>query len=186
MAEIKQETMAVESGETQELVLKITAEKGGRELHQMAIIDAPRELVYRAHTDPTMLQRWWGPKDLQVKVDKYEPRPGGVWRIVNRDSQGKEYGFHGVFHEVIPNERIIQTFEYEGMPGHAALQTIDFEEKSGKTVVNTNMIFQTPEDRDGMIETGAERGAREGLERLLDLLDEQETETGEQVKSEQA
>jgi uncharacterized protein YndB with AHSA1/START domain len=154
------------------MVLKMTAEKGGRELAQTAVFDAPRDLVYRAHTEPALLQRWWGPRELSTTVEKYELRPGGIWRIIQRDPQGKEYAFHGVFHEVTPGQRIIQTFEYEGMPGRVALQTINFEEKSGKTMANTMMVFQTPEDRDGMIETGAERGAQEGLERLLDLLDE--------------
>ncbi len=172
MAETRHTATDVEPGETQEMVLKLTAEKGGREIFQTAVFDAPRDLVFRVHTDPTMLQRWWGPKELSSTVEKFELRPGGIWRIIQRDPQGKEYGFHGVFHEITPGERIIQTFEYEGMPGHVALQTISFEEKSGKTVANNLTVFQTPEDRDGMIASGMERGAKEGIERLLDLLDE--------------
>lgn len=172
MAESNRTEMAIEPGETEELVLRMTAEKGGREISQTLVIDAPRELVYRAHTDPTLVPRWWGPKDLSTTIEKLDLRPGGIWRFIQRDPQGNSYGFHGVYHEVTPMERIIQTFEYEGTPGHAALQTVTFEEKSGKTVVTTSMVFQTPEDRDGMIATGAERGAREGTERLLDLLDE--------------
>ena len=172
MDETKQPEMAVEPGETQEMVLKITAEKGGREIYQTAVLDAPRDLVFRAHTDPTLIQRWWGPRELLTTVEKFDLRPGGVWRIIQRDPKGKEYGFHGVFHEVVPSERIVQTFEYEGMAGHVALQTITFEEKSGKTVANNLAIFQMPEDRDGMIASGMERGAKEGIERLLDLLDE--------------
>ncbi len=172
MEEKNRPQMAVESGEQQDLVLRLTAEKGGREISQVSILDAPREMVYRAHTDPTLIQRWWGPKELSTTVEKYEPRTGGVWRIIQRDPQGREYGFHGVFHDVIPSTRIVQTFEYEGTPGHAALQTITLEDRSGKTVVNNTMVFQTPEDRDAMLQSGAERGAMEGTERLLDLLDE--------------
>ncbi len=172
MAESKMSGTAVESGETQEMVLRMTADKGGREITMTRVIDAPRSLVFRAMTDPELIQRWWGPRDLSTTVEKFEPRQGGVWRIVQREPTGKEHGFHGVFHEVIPSERIVQTFEYEGTPGHVALQTDGFEERNGKTVVNTITVFQSPEDRDGMIATGMERGAKESTERLFDLLDE--------------
>ncbi len=172
MAESKQGVDAVESGETQEMVLRMTAEKGGREISMVRIFDAPKNAVFQSMTDPALIQRWWGPRDLATTVEKFEARPGGVWRIVQRDPTGKEHGFHGVFHEVVPNERIVQTFEYEGTPGHVALQTDLIEERSGKTVVNTVTVFQSPEDRDGMIASGMERGAKESTERLNDLLDE--------------
>lgn len=164
--------MGVESGETEEMVLKMTAEKGGREVTMMRIFDAPRDLVFKAHTDPSLIQRWWGPRDLATTVEKFEARPGGIWRIIQRDAKGTEHGFHGVFHDILPSVRIIQTFEYEPMPGHVSFQTDSFEEKSGKTVVNSVTVFQTPEDRDGMVASGMERGAKESYERLADLLDE--------------
>ena len=179
MADTKQ-TEAGEPGESEEMVFKITAERGGREIVETMMFDAPRELVFRAHTDPALVQRWWGPKELVNTIEKFEPRTGGVWRVVQRDPKGKEYGFHGVFHEVIPNERVVRTFEFEGVPGHAALESSMFEQRSGKTVVNSITVFQTPEDRDGMIGSDMERGVRESMERLLDLLDElQEASTAE-------
>jgi len=174
MAETRQVTPAVEPGDTEEMVLRITADKGGREIAINRVLDARRESVWRAMTDPTLLQRWWGPKDLQTTIEKFEARPGGIWRILQRDGAGKEYGFHGVFHDIEPMERIVQTFEYEGAPGHVSLQTTTLEGRNGKTVVDTMSVFQSDEDRDAMIAAGMERGVRESIERLLDLLDELE------------
>ncbi len=172
MAEGNQATIAVEQGETQELVVRMTAQKGGHEVVITRVLDAPRNLVYQAMTDPSLIQRWWGPKELVNEVEKFEARPGGLWRVVQRDPNGKEYGFHGVFHEAMPDERLIYTFEYEGTPGHVALQIDSLEDHDTKTQVNSIVVFQTPEDRDGMLASGMERGTRESMERLMDLLDE--------------
>lgn len=171
---------ATEKSETEEQVLRISAERGGREIIETMVFDAPRELVFRAYTDPVLVQRWWGPKELANTIEKFEPRTGGVWRIVQRDPKGNDYGFHGVFHEVVPNEKVVRTFEFEGVPGHVALESSMFEQAKGKTVVNSITVFQTPEDRDGMIGSDMERGVRESLERLLDLLDELQEASGEE------
>src|SRR6266852_2010954 len=109
-----------------------------------------------------------------MTLKKFEPRTGGMWRYVSRDNAGHEYGFHGVNHEVLAPERIIDTFEFEGLPekGHVALQTAKFMElPSGRTRINIQAVFQSVADRDGMLQSGAEEGINESYERLDELLD---------------
>lgn len=133
--------------------------------------DAPRELLFRAHTDPALLAQWLGPRGLTMTVDRWEVRDGGTWRYIHRDGDGNEYGFHGVFHGTPSAEGgIVQTFEFEGTPGHVSLETLTFEERDGKTVVRTNDIFQSVEDRDAMLQLGMAEGVNEGYERLDELL----------------
>jgi uncharacterized protein YndB with AHSA1/START domain len=132
--------------------------------------DAPRDLVFRAHTDPELLSRWLGPRDLTMAIDHYDVRDGGTYRYVHTDAHGHEFGFHGVFHGNPSPERIVQTFEFEGMPGHVSMETITLEERYGRTVVHTVSSFQSVEDRDAMIAADMERGVRESGERLDDLL----------------
>jgi uncharacterized protein YndB with AHSA1/START domain len=132
--------------------------------------NAPRELVFKAMTDPALIPRWWGPKNLTTVVDKMDVRMGGIWRYVQHDTDGNEYGFRGVYHEVVSPERLVYTFEWEGMPGHILLETVTFEEHNGKTTVTDSSVFQTVEDRDGMLQSGMEGGAEESWDRIDDLL----------------
>ncbi|MBM2843984.1 MAG: polyketide cyclase [Anaerolineales bacterium] len=99
-----------------------------------------------------------------------EARPGGVWRFVQHAADGSEYAFNGVYREVVPPERIVDTFEFEGLPGHAVVETVTFEERGGLTTVRTLSRFATVEDRDGMIQSGMEEGAAERIDRLAELL----------------
>jgi len=145
------------------------AEPGSHELTSIAVQDAPREAVYRAYTDPELLARFWGPQDFETVVDEFDPRPGGRWRIVHRDADG-EYAFRGVFHDLVPNERIIQTFEWEGLPGHVSLQTLTLEDTDGGTKVTAQAVFQSVEDRDGMADTGARDFAPVGMAQLAEVL----------------
>jgi uncharacterized protein YndB with AHSA1/START domain len=131
--------------------------------------DAPRALVYRAYTDPTLLVQWLGPRRMTMTIDRYEVRDGGRWRYTHRDDNG-EYGFHGVFHGDPSPERIVQTNEFEGMPGHVSLDTLTLEERDGKTLMRANSVFQSVEDRDGMVQSGMEEGFNESMERLDELL----------------
>src|SRR5512146_2476397 len=103
---------------------KITAEPGKQELFITREFDAPRELVFKAFTDPELYVQWLGPRSMKMKLEKFEPRSGGAWRYIHIDPQGNEYGFHGVYHEVLPPERLIDTFEFEGLPeaGHVTLE----------------------------------------------------------------
>jgi uncharacterized protein YndB with AHSA1/START domain len=132
--------------------------------------DAPVELVVRAHLDPELLVRWLGPRELTLTVDRYETRDGGRWRYVHRDTEGNEHGFHGVFHGEPSAAGIVQTFEYEGVPGHVKLDTTTFEEREGMTVVRTISSFSCLDDRDGMVASGMERGVRDSGDRLDALL----------------
>ena len=150
----------------------ITAEPGKQELFITREFDVPRELVFKAHTDPNLFVQWIGPRGLTTTLDIFEPVSGGKYRFIQMDSDGNEYGFHGVFHEVSP-ERVIQTFEFEGLPesGHATLETMSLEAlPNGRTRLTVHSVFQSVSDRDGMVQSGMERGVNEGYERLDELL----------------
>jgi uncharacterized protein YndB with AHSA1/START domain len=132
--------------------------------------DAPAVLVVRAHLEPELLVQWLGPRELTLIVHRFEVRDGGRWRYVHQDPEGNEYGFHGVFHGEPSSAGIVQTFEYEGVPGHVKLDTTSFEERDGRTVVRTVSSFACLEDRDGMVASGMERGVRDSGDRLDTLL----------------
>jgi uncharacterized protein YndB with AHSA1/START domain len=140
------------------------------EIEMTREFDAPRELVFRAFTDPDLIPRWWGPRGLTTTVDKLDPRPGGLWRFVERAPDGTEDAFYGTFREVVPPTRLVYTFEYEPMPGHVILATVSFEDIDGKTRLISHSLFQSVEDRDGMLNTGMEFGATESYDRLAELL----------------
>ena len=155
---------------------KIIAEPGKQEVIIIREFDAPRELLFKAHVDPKLYVQWVGPRGLTMRVDKFEPRSGGMWRYMNKEPGGSEFWFHGVNHEVLEPERLISTFEYEGLPekGHVALQTTKFEAlPGGRSRVTTQALFQSLADRDGMMQSGMERGVNEGYERLDELLSTQ-------------
>ena len=104
---------------------QITAERGMPQIIITREFDAPRELVFRAFTEPELLVQWLGPRDLTMTIDQYDVRDGGRWRYVHKDAQGTEYGFHGLFHGTPSPDGAVQTFEFEGMPGHVSLDTAD-------------------------------------------------------------
>jgi uncharacterized protein YndB with AHSA1/START domain len=151
---------------------QITAEPGIPQIVITREFEAPCDLVFRAYTDPELIVRWLGPRELTTRFDYHEPRDGGRWRYVSTDPAGNEYGFHGVFHGEPSADTIVQTFEFEGVPGHVALETVTFEEVDGRTLVRSVSSFQSVEDRDGMIASGAEHGIRDSDERLEELLAE--------------
>jgi uncharacterized protein YndB with AHSA1/START domain len=150
---------------------KITVTPGIPQVIVEREFDAPAELLLRVHLDPELLKQWLGPRDLTLSVDRYETHNGGTWRYVNRDPAGNEYGFHGVFHGEPSIAGIVQTFEYEGAPGHVKLDTTTFEEHEGKTLLRTVSSFQSVDDRDAMVASGMERGLRDSGDRLDALLE---------------
>lgn len=153
---------------------KITAEPEKQEMFITREFDAPRELVFRAFTDPELFVQWMGPHDFTMKLELFEPVSGGRWRFIHMDQEGNEYAFHGVHHDVTAPERIIQTFEYEGLPesGHVILETMRLEElPNGRTRFVGQSVFQSVADRDGMIQSGMEQGLNEGYEKLDALLE---------------
>jgi uncharacterized protein YndB with AHSA1/START domain len=150
----------------------VTAEPGKQELFIVREFDAPRELVFKAHTDPDLYVQWVGPRDLTMTIDKWEPRNGGSYKFTH-ERDGHKYSFFGVNHEILAPERIIGTFEFDGLPerGHVILGTTKFEElPDGRSRVVHQSVFQSVVDRDGMIQSGMERGVNDGYEKLDDLL----------------
>ena len=153
---------------------KITAESGKQELFITREFDAPRELVFKAHTDPKLYVQWIGPRRFTMTLEKFEPRSGGMWRYISKDKDGNEYAFHGVNHEVLAPERLIDTFEFEGLPekGHVSLETLRLEELfGGRTKLTVQVVFQSIADRDGMLQGGMEEGLNESHDRLDELLE---------------
>ena len=150
---------------------EIVAEPGKQEIVITRVFDAPRELIFKTVTDPNLIPQWWGPRRYTTIVDKMEVKPGGAWRFINRDDEGNEHAFHGFYHEIVSPERIVQTFEYEGAPGHISLETMRLEEQDGKTLMKNIAVYQSVEDRDAMIQSGMEEGARELMDRLAELVE---------------
>ncbi|GGO84859.1 SRPBCC family protein [Wenjunlia tyrosinilytica] len=132
--------------------------------------DAPPERVFRAYTEPDLVVQWLGPRRLAMRIDQYDARSGGSYRYVHRDEDGTEYGFHGVFHEVRPHDRIVQTFTFEDFPDGVSLETAVFEDLGGRTRVTTRSLMESLETRDAALASGMEHGVREGYERLDELL----------------
>jgi len=152
--------------------LTVTAEPGKQEVIITREFDAPRELVFKAHTDPNLYVQWLGPRGYEMVLDTFEPYSGGRYRYIHKDQNGNEFAFHGVFHEM-SEERMIQTFEFEGLPepGHVTLDTMRLESLPGnRTRVTVQSLFQSVSDRDGMVRSGMEHGMREGYERLDEVL----------------
>ena len=140
-----------------------------REIVLTRVFEAPRRLLFKAYTDPDFIPQWWGPRGFTTSVDKMRVTPGGVWRFVQRRPDGNDYAFNGVYRGIVPPDWLAYTFEFESMPGHLLLETVTFEEKNGKTRVTANALFDTVKDRDGMLNSGMEKGAAESWERLAEL-----------------
>jgi uncharacterized protein YndB with AHSA1/START domain len=147
----------------------VTTTPSDREIRMVRTLNADRTRVWEAYTDPKLVSQWWG-RGNKLTVERLEPKKGGHWRFVEH-ADDEKHGFEGRFAEVVEPERIVQTFEWDGMPGHPLLQTATFEDLGdGKTRVVTNATFYTKEERDGMLNSGMETGANESydaLERLL-------------------
>ena len=141
-----------------------------REIHVERVFDAPRDRVFAAYTDPALIPEWYGPRDGTTIVDAMDVRPGGAWRFVFRGADGSENAFRGTYREVTPPERLVQTFEWEGLPGHVSIETATFIDLGGRTKVVTTTLFHTPEERDGMLASGMETGMNETYARLDELL----------------
>jgi uncharacterized protein YndB with AHSA1/START domain len=132
--------------------------------------DAPPEKVFRAHTDPTLVAQWMGPRRHKTRIDHFDCRTGGSYRYV-MTSDGNEFAFHGCFHEVRPSQLIVQTFTYEGEPDGVALERLELEDLGGgRTRLTATSLVDSFEARDAMVASGMDEGIREGYERLDDLL----------------
>ena len=148
----------------------VTAEPGTPLIEVVREFEATPELLYRAQSDPKLIEQWLGPRDLKTRVDEYDARVGGTYRYVNIDAEGNEFGFRGVFHTVQPGELVIQTWEFDGFPGLATLETATYEDLGGRTRLTTRTIFPTVEARDGAVASGMETGIDDSMERLDEVL----------------
>jgi len=128
--------------------------------------DAPRHLVYRAWTEPGLIGRWWGGERGEVTSAEIDLRVGGAWRCAMVLDDGSEVAFRGEYREVVPNERIVSTEVYEGMPEGEALNTVTFSEENGRTTVTVLVQHASKEARDAHIASGMEVGMREGMDLL--------------------
>ena len=150
----------------------ITAEEGKQELFIIREFDAPRELLFRAYTEADLYEQWVGPNDLTMTIEKMDAVAGGSYKFLH-ERDGHVYAFHGVYHEVLAPERIIGTFEFDGLPetGHVIMGTTKFEDLGGgRSRLVHQSVFQSVGDRDGMLQSGMERGVKDGYEKLDGLL----------------
>ena len=150
--------------------LKIDAPEGLPMVTMTREVAAPRDIVFRAFVEPDLLKQWLGPRRLTMEIDTFEARDGGRWRYRHRDEDGAEYAFHGVFHGDPTPDQMVQTFEFEGAPGHVSLDTARLEDVDGRTVIHMRSVYGSVEARDAMVAAGMADGVREGFEQLDELL----------------
>ena len=152
--------------------MQVTADPGMPFIDITREFDAPRELVFRAHVEPDLVRQWLGGSDYEMVIDRWEARDGGGWRYLHRDGEGNEYGFHGVFHGAPTVDNMVQTFEFEGAPGHVSLDAMTLEERDGRTIVRIHTTFQSVEARDAMVQAGMTDGMNAGYAKLDALLEQ--------------
>jgi uncharacterized protein YndB with AHSA1/START domain len=149
---------------------EITADDNVPIIRITRTFDAPPAKVFRAHTDPDVLKQWLGPNDLEMTIDHFDCRTGGAYRYVHRRGDD-EFGFHGSFHEVRPDELIVQTFTFEGEPDGVALEWARFEAlDANRTLLTITSLVSSFEQRAAILASGMEHGAREGYAKLDALL----------------
>ncbi len=131
---------------------------------------ASPERVFEAYADPDQVAQWWGQRSNTTTVEANDVRPGGAWRFVQRDADGNAYEFYGEYLEVVPNQKVVYTFEFAGFPGHVVTDTITFVPDGSGTRLIAASRYASKDDLDGMISTGMEAGANESWDRLAELL----------------
>ena len=147
----------------------VTTRTTDRQLRIERIFDAPRERVWRAMTDPKLLAQWWG-RGNKLEIEELDVRRGGFWRFVEH-AAGAAHGFRGRFREVTPPERLVQTFEWDGAPGHVTVNDTTLEDLGdGRTKLITISMFHTPEELDAMMSAGMETGMNQSYAALDKLL----------------
>jgi uncharacterized protein YndB with AHSA1/START domain len=155
---------------TEQTQATVVAAQGEREIVTERVFNAARERVFQAFVDPELVVQWWGRRVDTTRVDKMDVRVGGDWRFVTEAPDGSN-AFRGTYRVVDAPEVLEQTFEWEGMPGHVAVERAEFEDLGdGRTKVRTQTLFHTTEERDGMLASGMESGMSESHERLDELL----------------
>jgi uncharacterized protein YndB with AHSA1/START domain len=151
--------------------LKITAEPGQHAILSEREFDAPRDLVFRCWSEPALLKQWLGPERLEMRIDEFDFRHGGTYRYAHIEPDGTEYRFRGVFHGPLSPDAMVQTFEFEGAPGHVSLDRLELVDLGGgRTLARTQSAYLTVEARDAMIESGMADGMESGYQQLDALL----------------
>jgi uncharacterized protein YndB with AHSA1/START domain len=150
---------------------QIDAPSGVPFIEMRRVFAAPRALVYRAFFEPDLLIQWLGPRKYRMTIETMEVRDGGRYRYTHHDDQGNAWVFHGVYHGNPTEDGAVQTFEFEGAPGHVSLDKVTFEERDGRTVVRTHSVFQSVEARDAMVQSGMAEGVNDGYDRLEALIE---------------
>ena len=146
----------------------VTAQAGQQTIEWSREFEAPAAAVFEAHTDSELVARWTGPRGTEVKMRHFDARTGGSWSYVVAGKDG-EWAFHGSFHEVTAPSRLVQTFEFDGDPGHPNLEVLTFTDlDDGRSRLDGHSVFVTVEDRDLML-SGMDGGLDENFERLDEL-----------------
>jgi len=153
------------------LVVTLPSDK---EILLTRVIDAPREVVFKAYTDLKAIPQFWGPRKYTTRVDKMDVRPGGKWRFIQKDEEGQEFAFNGEYSEVNAPEKLVHTFIYEPMPEHVATEHVSFEDQGEKTRIVDLMSFSSKEARDGMVQSGMESGSAELFDRFEEMLQKEQ------------
>jgi uncharacterized protein YndB with AHSA1/START domain len=143
------------------------AKAAGHQIVSERVFDAPRAWVFAAFSDPELVPHWWGPRGVRVAVEKMDVRPGGAWRFVCRDPDGREDAFRGVYREVVPSELLVQTFEWRRMPDRVLVETFILEELERHTTVTTTLEFDSS---DRMFGSGRMSALSTSYVRLDELL----------------
>jgi uncharacterized protein YndB with AHSA1/START domain len=147
----------------------VTTTPSDLEIVMTRVFDAPRELVFEAHTSCEHLSNWWGPRQYEVLECDVDFRPGGTWKVVHRGADGNQITFFGEYLEIVRPEKIVWTFNYNDQPGGP--ETYLFEEHEGKTTITSRAVFPSKDLRDWVLQSGMESGARETYERLDEYLE---------------
>lgn len=154
----------------------VTAKPGESTIHIERIFDAPREKFFSVVTNKELIPKWWVGPGYDVSVGEMDVREGGKWKFTQSMDDGSvTYDFFGVYHEIAPNERVVQTFEFSGLPerGHAILEKMELEDvEGGKTKIKVTQAFFSVEERDGMLQSGMEDGMQNTYNQLDKVLAE--------------
>jgi uncharacterized protein YndB with AHSA1/START domain len=136
-----------------------------REIRLERTFNANRDRVWKAMTEPELIAQWWG-RGNRLVIERFEFERGGHWRFIEHSDHG-QHGFEGRYREIVPNERIVSSFEWDGMPAHVAIQTMTLEQLAdGRTKLVTIALFHTAAERDGMMQSGMEGGANQSYDAL--------------------
>ena len=153
----------------------INAPQGTPFLDVVRDFDATPAQLFRAVTEPELVARWLGPRDLEITIEEYDARPGGRYRFTHHGGHlGEQQAwFNGVFHTVEPDKLIIRTFEFEGVPGEVTLEIMRFNEVDGRTRLTQRAVFPSLETREGALASGMAFGIEQSMDRLAEVLDKE-------------